>query len=548
MDCMKRCLIARKNGMPRRSSRVTGKDNQNLLNIFLKTYGVFIKKRPKQYFIMILLSFLPAIISPIRMYLEQTIYDSLEHYEFSSFFNEVALASSASRELRFMTMMFSSEILLYLFQFFSVSSLLFIYNPGLTCLSFISIIPDVFSKIVKSKWKYYLVDKTQVYLRRKKYYETLLMSPQSIKEIRTLQNYEFFALQWEADRNKYNQENWILQKRIALIDTICQCINVLTIICTYFIATYLAIKGEITIGTFGATLGGVTLLKSNFGRICNLAMFSFECGMKGKYYYKILDHDERSGELNDDISVNNGISAKNIRFSYTPQRDVIQGISLDILPGELVAIVGENGSGKTTLVKLLLGLYQPQKGVVLYGNESIANVSETCIYRASSAVFQDFCRYALTLQQNVTISDTKKAIDPRKIQELLKMVSFKYGTCTLDSILTREFGGMELSGGNWQKLAIARGLYRDHELIVFDEPTAALDPIVEEEIIRSMLELDCSSTKIFVTHRLSTTKFANKIIVLDGGKIVGCGTHAQLLANNHTYKKLWNAQAHWYTS
>lgn len=587
-----------------------GKSNRNLLYIFFKTFGIFIKKRPKQYCLMVLLSFLPAIVSPIRMHLEQIIYDqvyvmevsasvnkgvyqafasfilvqmlyvvvyplfrshvnyfgseletilqndinsktskiSLEHYELSSFYNEVALASSASRELRFMTMMFSSEILLYLFQFFSVSSLLFVYSPALTCLSFISIIPDILVRVIKSKWNYYLIDKTQPLLRRKRYFESVLTSPQSIKEIRVLKNYKYFTMQWEMERNKYNQENWLLQKRVALIDAACQFVNVLTIICTYLITTHLAIKGEITIGTLGAALGAVTLLKSNFGRICNLAMFSFECGMKGKYYYKILDYSERGGERNNNISVNNGISMKNVRFSYAPQQDVLQGISLEVLPGERVAIVGENGSGKTTLVKLLLGLYQPQEGTVCWGKDRINNISEDCMYKESSAVFQDFCRYALTLQQNIAISDTRNAIDVSKIQKLLKMVSFKCDTCTLNSNLMREFGGLELSGGNWQKLAIARGLYRDHKLIVFDEPTAALDPIVEEEIIRSMLELDCNSTKIFVTHRLSTTKFANKIIVLESGKIVGCGTHDQLLKSNQTYQKLWNAQAQWYMS
>ena len=147
----------------------------------------------------------------------------------------------------------------------------------------------------------------------------------------------------------------------------------------------------------------------------------------------------------------------------------------------------------------------------------------------------------------MAMGDTQGPADTARIRELLDAVSFRFGENTLETPLGREFGGAELSGGNWKKLAIARGLYKAHDMIAFDEPTASLDPLVEEQIIRSMMELDKGSIKIFVTHRLSTTRLSDRIIVMDKGNIVGCGTHEQLIGVNPIYTELWNSQAKWYS-
>ncbi len=589
-----------------KKGRETG--SRSTWNIFLTTYKAFVVKKPKQYFLMVLLSLLPALVSPVKVYLERMIFDCsdqimvtagisgeiyrvffisilvqllyvvvyplfrshvnyfgsefetvlqndmnrktakipLKSYERSELYKDIELASSASRELRFMTMMFSSEILLYLFQFVTVSSVLFTFHPALIFLSFLALAPDIFARFLKSKRQYLAEDRTQPIQRRKKYYEGILTSLENIKEVRVHQNQNFFLRLWNQELESYNEENWKLQKKNALLDMLNQMVNILTTALTYGVAVALALRGDISIGVLGASIGAVTTLRSNFGRICGLAMFSFQCSLKGKYYYKVLDYEERKG-TEKKISAKEGIHFKDVRFSYIPQREAVQGITFDIQPGESVAVVGENGSGKTTMVKLLMGLYQPDSGEISYGNDVINQVREWDIYQNNSAVFQDFCRYALTIQENVAISDASGPADSGKVQRLLEAVSFRFGDNTLESSLGREFGGGELSGGNWQKLAIARGLYKDHEVIAFDEPTAALDPLVEEQIIRSMMELDSQSIKVFVTHRLSTTKFSDKIIVMDHGKIVGCGSHDQLINVNPVYTRLWNSQAKWYS-
>ena len=577
------------------------KKERSTWGIFFTTYRTFIQKKPGPYFLMALLSLLPALVSPVKVYLERIIFDCSDHilvtagidaaiyrvfflsiavqllyvavyplfrahvnyfgsefetvlqnemnrktakiplkaYESSQLYKDIELASSASRELRFSTMMFSSEILLYLFQFAAVSSVL--------SLAFLALIPDIFAKFIKSKRQYLAEDRTQPILRRKKYYEDILTTLQNIKEVRVHQNRDFFYALWNREREAYNRENWALQKKNALLDLLNQSVNILTVVLTYAVAAALALRGDISIGMLGASIGAVASLKSNFGRVCSLAMFSFQCSLKGKHYYKVLDYEERGGQAKQGLSAKGGIRLDRVHFSYVPEAEALKGVSLDISPGEHIAVVGENGSGKTTMVKLLLGLYQPDAGEIWYGRDSISRVREADIYQGNSAVFQDFCRYALTLEENVAMGDTQGPADTARIRELLDAVSFRFGENTLETPLGREFGGAELSGGNWQKLAIARGLYKAHDMIAFDEPTASLDPLVEEQIIRSMMELDRESIKIFVTHRLSTTRLSDRIIVMDKGNIVGCGTHEQLIGVNPIYTELWNSQAKWYS-
>ncbi len=586
------------------------KKERSIWNIFFTTYKTFVTEKTGICLLMALLSLLPALVSPVKVYLERSIFDaaqqvaeaagveeriyriflvfmavqflyvavyplfrchvnyfgsefetvlqnnmnyktakiSLINYERSELYKDIDLASSASRELRFMTMMFSSELLLYLFQFLAVSTVLFTFHPALVAIAFLALAPDIFARFLKSKWQYRLVDRVQPVLRRKKYYESVLTVPQNIKETRVCRNASWFLGLWEKEREEYHGERWAQQKKNTVLDLINQLVNVLTVMLTYGIVVWLVLRGDITVGAFGASIGAVNTLKSNFGRICDLAMFSFQCGLKGKYYYKVLDYEERGGEERNGISAQAGIRFADVHFSYTPWKEALSGISFDVRPGESVAVVGENGSGKTTMVKMLLGLYRPDSGEVYYGRDEIGGIREDCIYRDASAVFQDFCRYALTLQENVAISDSGAPIDEARIQDLLKSVSFWFGSLTPDAGLGREFGGAELSGGNWQKLAIARGLYKAHHVIAFDEPTAALDPLVEEQILHSMLKLDPESIKIFVTHRLSTARFVDKIIVMKEGRIVGCGTHEQLINQNPVYTKLWNAQAKWYST
>lgn len=577
-----------------------------VFRIFRITYASFITGLPSRYLLLVLLSLMPALISPARIYLESLIFNSaarmgesrqllqyfvvfvcvqllyvvvypqfrsnvnyvgsefetllqnrmnektaripLEDYETNALHKDIELASSASRDLRFMTMMFSSEILLYLFQFLSVSGVLFTFHPSLILLSLLSILPDIFARIVNSRRQVALLDKTAPISRRKQYFAELLSAPASLKEIRTLGSGAFFLNKWEGERSRYNQENRTLVQKNTFTNLLIQCVHLLTMVLTYGLIIWLSLTDWISIGEFGAALSAAATLKMNFGRVCNLLLFSLmDCGQKGTYYYRVLAHRERDGKTGPRPPVEEGVRLEGVCFSYPEGGQVLKDVSFSVAPGETVAIVGENGAGKTTLVKVLLGLYRPDRGRVTYGGVDIAGLREEDVTPCSSAVFQDFPKYCLTLKENVAMGYTAAPMDWERAEALLKEVGFRGGTLAPDTMLGREFGGEELSGGNWQKLAIARGLYRPHEIIALDEPTAAIDPLVEDSILNSLVQLDQGKLKLMVTHRLNTTRFADKILVLDKGQLVGCGSHEALLGTNEIYSRLWAAQAQWYS-
>jgi ATP-binding cassette subfamily B protein len=241
----------------------------------------------------------------------------------------------------------------------------------------------------------------------------------------------------------------------------------------------------------------------------------------------------------------------NVTFAYPQsEKNAVEDITLSICPGETLALVGENGSGKTTLVKLLCGLYKPDLGQVIIGGQDSAHTTDSALFSKSSGVFQKFVKYeALTLEENARISDfesSKNPIDAMKKADVYygDTQTFPEGT---ETILDRSYNGVALSIGQWQRIATARGLYRTHDFIVLDEPTAAIDPIEETKIYKRCAELTKDKIAILVTHRLGSARIADRIAVMSTGKIIEVGTHESLLAKRGKYYEMWEAQAENYT-
>jgi len=218
-------------------------------------------------------------------------------------------------------------------------------------------------------------------------------------------------------------------------------------------------------------------------------------------------------------------------------KETLKDITAEIEKGETVALVGKNGSGKTTLAHLLLGLYTPDSGTLR------CSANNT---RAKSAVFQNFVKFRLPIRDNVGFADVNRINDDSHLQKTLHRVGSPFAD-EPHTWLGQEFGGLDISGGEWLRIAVARGLFRDSQLIVLDEPTAAIDPIEEVEMIRQLLrKKDDSRTTLVISHRLGVTRFCDRILVLDEGRLVENGTHADLLDKNGLYAQMWNTQAAWY--
>lgn len=222
------------------------------------------------------------------------------------------------------------------------------------------------------------------------------------------------------------------------------------------------------------------------------------------------------------------------------ETSALDGISLTIKKGEVIAIVGENGAGKTTLANIVLGLFLPSSGEVYYDGRNIEEVSESRLHRMQSVVSQSFVRYKMSVRDNIAIADFGR-MDEKWVEQGYR--SFLDGSqLSLDTMLGKEFGGQDLSSGQWQQLACVRGFYKDSDFVVLDEATSTIDPLKEKAMYDSFRHGLEGRTGIIVTHRLGAVSLADRIVVLEHGRIVQEGTHRELLNEDGVYVQLWNAQ------
>ncbi len=249
------------------------------------------------------------------------------------------------------------------------------------------------------------------------------------------------------------------------------------------------------------------------------------------------------------------IEFQNVSFTY-PRSEVraIKDVSFVLNPGDSLAIVGENGAGKTTLIKLMIGAYQPTKGTILIDGQPLERINRESYLAQIGALFQDFSRYEFaTLGENVWFGDVERPYSRRDIEAALKdagleslVGNYKEG---LNTILSKDIdskNAVNLSGGQWQRLGIARAFFRSPNVLILDEPTASVDAVSEYEIFKNIIKKQENKTTVIISHRFSTVRKAEKIIVLDHGKIVESGTHDELIAENGIYKEMFELQAEGY--
>ncbi len=251
--------------------------------------------------------------------------------------------------------------------------------------------------------------------------------------------------------------------------------------------------------------------------------------------------------------VSHEIVFSHVSFSYPGvERKVLDDISFTIRSGDSVALVGENGAGKTTLIKLLTRLYDPTEGVILLDGHDLREYDVQELYRVFGIIFQDFGKYAFSLRENITMGDV---FAPEDLERMKRSAADANASGFIERLplgyetpLTRFFesDGLELSIGQWQKISVARAFYANSDVIILDEPTASLDALAEREIYRQFDELRVGKTTLFVSHRLSSATTADRILVLEYGKLVEEGTHSELLAQNGRYHELFMAQAERY--
>ncbi len=325
-----------------------------------------------------------------------------------------------------------------------------------------------------------------------------------------------------------------------------------TVLNIYFFAQ--AIVGKITLGSAQLLYGASSTLTNGFGMLINDGLSIYENYLFVSELTWFLDLEVEKAETlqNLDKEKKTGIEFKDVWFKYpNNKKSTLKGVSFTIKPNENIALVGENGAGKTTLIKLLCGFYKPTKGEILYNGTNISKCNLKEYWKELAVLFQDFSQYPFSAKESIGLGDPTKIVDFKRIKNSAKLTGIDDFIEGLpkgyETPLAKDFdNGIEPSKGQWQRIALARILFRDSKIVILDEPTSNVDPKTEEEIFDKIIELSKNKTLILISHRYSTVRKADKIINLDGGKIIEEGTHQELINKKGEYAKLFKLQAKGY--
>lgn len=428
-----------------------------------------------------------------------------------------------------------TQLVMSVISFATIFALMSTMNIYLSIGLVVAIVPKIIVEMRETKIKVQNRDK-RVELRRmeKLYRETITGDPQYI-ETKINGADEFFKQRYVDTRNDMDAvatDESAFIKNTGLIFSPLLIYSDISGILTGVLLLYYDI---ISFSVFGSAVSAFTKLKEDITSILSLVEYGRRFGIMVEPYFDFLAKIEREGEETTDGKT---LELKDVYFKYPNAKDfAISGINLKINPDEKVAIVGINGSGKSTLSKLLLGEFEPTKGEVFIGGVSSKKLKEPEIYDKRSQVSQFFNRYEMSLKENISF-DKDLIFSESDVKSFVKKKELD-----LESVLGREFGGVELSGGEWQRIAILRGFNKTSEFITLDEPTSAIDPINEKEIYDFFDDNSDGKTEIIITHRLGAIKYVNRILVMENGKIIEDGDFRELTERQGKFKEIYDSQS-----
>ena len=320
----------------------------------------------------------------------------------------------------------------------------------------------------------------------------------------------------------------------------------------YAVLIWLALQGKITTGYFALYAAAINGLGEWLSQISSGIGLFREADNYVTDFRKYLDLPDDDNTAKKDISFNTApaIELKNVSFSYGDNAPVLNDISFKVNSGEKIAIVGTNGAGKTTLIKLICGLLRPKSGEILIDGTPASSVSTKSFAKSVSAVFQDSALLPVSIKKNIIMNDEEA--DEAKLKSVISLAGLDKKIASLEmgaeSPLVKHISedGTEFSGGETQKLLLARAIYKDAPILILDEPTAAMDPIAEQNVYLKYNDLSKEKTSFFISHRLSSTRFCDRVILIDGGRIKEAGTHDELMAKGGMYHDMYMVQSKYY--
>ncbi|WP_324293096.1 ABC transporter ATP-binding protein [Lacrimispora defluvii] len=377
------------------------------------------------------------------------------------------------------------------------------------------------------------------------YYEFLLTKDQSFKEVKIF-NLARHIIKRHNDlkqsvinENLYNTRvRLIISVVFDFVDQICMAVLMILII-------FSVIAGEILIGNAVALLRIINMMFDSFNSIMNII---YSINQNSLYMSKLINFLNKPGNGNskETYKLNdlNQIEINNLTFSY-PETDkiVLQNINIKINKNQRVALFGRNGSGKSTLIKLLLGYYLVDDDMIKMNGIPLNKVNVESLHKLTGILFQDYCKYELSVKDNVGFGNIDEIDNEAQIRESLEEAGIDFLPSDLNQQLGKWFSdGTQLSGGQWQRVALARCFFKKAQMYILDEPNAALDKMGEKKIMNTFFELTKNKIGVFISHKIAHVMLADKIIYLDEGRIVAEGTHEELLKTCPSYKEIYDLE------
>ena len=424
------------------------------------------------------------------------------------------------------------------------------YNWWLALLLLIVMVPQSISYYRIQQQSFETMVERSKNARYLHYYSGLLLDRRDAKEVRLFNMFpkiiEKYISLFEQTKKDVNQ----IRKKQLATSSLFVVLTVGVFGYGFYWFTNSVRTGALEVGVLLMFVSVIGYISTSMARVVEDSSLLYDSLLWVEKYFKFLEYQDnfKNGSRNfpDDFD---DINVKNLSFTYPfSDAEILHNVSFSGKSGEKVAIVGENGSGKSTLVKLLMRFYDPTNGKISVDNYDLKDFNIFDLHKNLSATFQDFSRFKLTLKENVI---TGYSFNKGRVNNVLKAAGLDdllaNDHLNLNTMLAKDFeNGTDLSGGQWQKIALARDLYANGKIEFLDEPTAALDAKSESEIYQRFLKENDKKTIFFVTHRLSAVRFADKVLFLDGGKVSGFDTHTNLLQTNPKYKEMYDLQKNAY--
>jgi ATP-binding cassette subfamily B protein len=417
---------------------------------------------------------------------------------------------------------------------------------------FVAVLPGIFVRIHYSNKLFQWQRQRTTTERQASYLNWILTGDIYAKEVRLFGLGDLLIERFSKLQKQLRVEKLILSQKQSMADFMAQTSATIAVFGSFAYIAYKTVYGHITLGDmvmfFQAFQRGLNAMRDLLGGMASL--YEDNLFLSNLFdFLKLRPKVKESAHPTPlPIPIQQGIVFDSVSFQYpSTTRKVLEDISLTIAPGETVALVGRNGCGKTTLAKLICRLYDPQHGSISFDGIDLKEFEIRLLRREISVLFQDFVKYYLTANENIWFGNVDQPVDEQRIQtaadqagvdELIRQLPHGYET-----ILGKWFdNGEELSRGEWQKIALARAFLRKSQIILLDEPASSLDPRAEYEVFQRFKDLAAGATAIFISHRLSTVKMADRIFVMEKGKIVESGSYDELIEKKGSFAYLFDMQ------